>query len=1410
MFDKKKDDLLEDIESSNAIAQEISSDGLKLSILKFLEKVFKVKYHNKMNYRNQLIFEITTNIVIALQMLSLIWYPDMNIKQWNKYNSLWNFVRYFNLISICSEIDAIVLGFYGIISLILFCIASFIFVAVLGYFKKEAPSIITALTQQIISFISTIAYIPGLLFFSMIFKYSSFGYTEIKEFHGNKSVSQLDYGFIGAALGIIFDFLLILLAISHELLTADLRHTFASKNIRARSHSTIDVETLLFYPIQVFLYLFVGNSSTVYYQLSLFIIGGLFTIHILYYLPYYTPVGNSIESSRMSMFTITIIFFFIGYALDDAGVFALLGVCLQIFIAGGTTIIAYSSYNKAHKRKNEIATQYDFELKIRHLLMNKSTDNRKKVIDSFTYFSKQKKFIRSKLFVIWETYYCIFILKDERLARIKFSKIINYKSSPEAWIQELKIIKWFEDNKSNVFAETNFLEYLIELDKVKTQDKSMCFMLLKLWNEITAHKPRINSLRKYVAKVAENISYAKTSYKNLIGIHKHAYAFEIYGTFLQDIAGDYEEGGIILRRMDGHKDHDLMIGDEKRLSTFRDRYGIMLISANEGTFGEITYLNEKAAQLLSAPSIEALGTPFSNYIPENYSGVHDSYMKQFAESCIHPEVGKPNDFFLQNERGYLVECQMIIRYTAFSSSSFFLVSMRPKNTTRQMAYLTETGMIINYTHSFPSHLNYENRSLRSQSITQLIPSIKMTEMKPYEPYLTHIRTKEVGFVHVIKQLKRSLIHLLLLIHDEKEIKIWKEGLDQEQLDYFNKDIDNSDIINPAYTVLNATETVFYYGSHYSEKRLSYIRKSFDENEKDEEETDGKNQTLEVTTIEEKMGKDLDDDEKVNTDGYQPNSPTINMHHHIKKVIEDASRKIKIFQWVLFATVIAVICTNVGIVAYMYEEINHTGSLKTFENLGEIAYNLGVTANFASLLEFGMVTGQSNVAENKERLTNSIEELRSLENTILDDYSSWKYCSYSEIVKDPIIPTWSFEFGPQISHLNLYDQVEKFIYHGQNMLSNINQNISYMDDFKFLFINSLGFTYHYTYYSLDGLISCEHDRITNEGVIVTGLIFFGLGFLTLCILILSYFAFATSKKSDIFWNAIKKSSHLAYHALMGACIDRLTTVHGITYLSEENNVNNFKKNDSGEVISRTYWRYIWRLIILLIFSSIFYLITGFWLYGDCQTYMLHRSELLVNFIKRRVELSRMSLFGRELSDPLMSHRFPESYSFDDSNEEFSRANKTFWDGLEQLKEYSLKELMSNELKVRIFENIDTDNELLQYGTYLASQIVACDVNSITQSYRFGSFDVKNEINQNVLDVNDEVGTDWQMANNDSKDKIYNQLYIIIYFTLSYSIASFFLFIAFYMPFLSEEKKFLLKVQIISSIIPNNIKNPKQSI
>ncbi|CAG9317123.1 unnamed protein product [Blepharisma stoltei] len=1361
------------------LSQSLYSSHIKTYFYGFFGNLFRIKYDIKTKFNVQLLNEVIINAIMTLQLTSLTWYPYLDIEGWDSYKIFWNRLGIVSYDEVCASLNIMEFCFYGTASLLMICLGSFWIFGIYIYLKKDPPAFLATFPQKIAFFLTSACLIPSTMISLMVFKYSLWPKKHVDEYDGISSGEALNFGVTGGICSIICIVLLVLISVWSEFFTCDIKHSHSKANLRARSSAALDIHRRWFYIFMGFAYIGFGDSNVIIHQ----IISALWSIYLLVKniisMQYYNVFENSIIACGLASVSVTLLIFIFGQIMDNAMITVILSIFLQPMVLIFTILLARKNYYSLPCKIENIKNQFDFERKFRHFLIDENRENKNEVLDLFKEYWNMSLFQKNKFFVMWEFYYCLH-LKDERLARIKLSKISTVKSSFEADIQEWRIFTWLLNRKYKPFPDINYLHYLKELSRVKKFDEKLCLILVELCSEFSSRSPKIDRLIKLVNKTSNSIKVTTENYKLITEKHKNFESYDLYASFLDNIISNHEEANLVNRKKNGLNQYQK--NDDDRLENYGKGVGVILISCAVDSFGSIAYLNEKAAVTLKSSIINISGTSVMNFIPPPYDLIHEKIMKKFIFECTSTLVSSHHDLVFRCTDGFLLECDTLIKLSAFHNSAYFLLSFKPKKTSRHVALISGDGFIISHSISFPCYFSNE-KSLKDMHISNIIPYYQ--NIKKGVPWIFTHNGKEVGLLVKNKAIRWKILNYLLIVHDDEELAKLKLKGDQESMEIIN-DIQNlyENDISQDLMLKNTDKLKNFPISLISRKKvkLNSILPGT---------VDNTALVIEENKIEEKMSSE--DPSK-----YSSTFSSFSNAKFSKKLLMESKQKIQILQWVFFILMSSTIVIVVGILAYMISDVTYTTSMSSFYRYGRLLFDLGWMSDSARAIDKNiMLNGaKEQLYTYIYRLGNTSLELEDIQLYLIDDFHKWDYCPYAKIIKEPIMPQWNFEGAhPKIIYKNFYDTVSDFIYAATNLLNDVQNNQTYSDHVKFIVSNGLGYTFTYANFTMNEIVKCEVNRVKHTGNNIEALLMFGFSALGISVLIIAGYIMMVSKKHDEFWNFVLERAQFSLAHLKGSSIDRLFIVHGIDYQSDAGVEAGRSRK---KIKSNLHKRYIWRVMIFFAIVASYYLLIYCYLYPNCKENMINRPKLLSNFNIRNSLISRLSVFARETTSPYWSYLLP--YSQPSKNPKDS-LNETWYELTKKSSELNKKkflDLMSDELKTKIFEKGSSTLNYLHFGSQSAVFAVKDEIYNIlywqlVATYTLYPFLLK------VTEVQNEIRLEFTLADRDSKDVINGQLSVIIYTTVIYSLAVVLLYFLYYLPYLNVQIKQLERFGILPTIL-----------
>ncbi|CAG9317113.1 unnamed protein product [Blepharisma stoltei] len=1320
----------------------------------FFGQIFEAEYSDKLSFKQQLKYEIVANIVTTLQATSIIWYPNLEISEWSSYKEFWKMIGIINYDHACALFKMLEICYYGTIFLIGICCISFGIFLACFYLRKDPSNVLVLFISKIVKMLSTLFLIPSIMIFLIVLKYSIFSSNSVDELD-DIGTNDVNFGIIGIIISAFCLLILVFLMVLYEIFSCDINHSNYNKNIKARACATLDLQRQLFFIFMCISYVCFGKNLAIYHQIICCIYTFLLGIKATRFYPYFNYIENAIQACKMWSITLTLLIFIFGNLLDNSLIIFVFSLILQPILLLFLINFTSKRYKTHGNDLNDPENQFDFERKYRTSLTNPNPDEKYQILKLFSKHQKLIYFNRDKLFVIWEFNFCISVINDERLARVKLTKLAFCKNSLEGDVQEWRVYNWLKTTKGFEFPEVLYLEYLQDIGILKERDEELCNIIIQLQTEFASRAPKMRSLVELSTKTSKILYRVNEGYNMAAEKYKNSETFDLYASYLERILKDHREANRIKKKASRV---DYSYRKDNLLERYGNHIGILLISCQDSCFGNIIYMNEKASEILKLPMIEVYTSTIFTFLPHLYGNTHEKLMKKFINHSESVEVPFHNQLFFQNQYGFLTECNMLIRLTAFHNNSYFLISFQQRHTQRQFALISDEDVILGHSEFFSNCLGCSSKYVKNSYFADLCPFIDIDKLKENKSQKANINNKEMCFIYAKKTIRNERLNILCIIDNDSKIK------------KFEKDKQENRHENPK----------------------SWI--AYEKIEDGSLESEHNKETKEKTSKSQISFKDVED-ALLNT---HDNSPK----HHISSddqvsksssailkqsqdLILKSKKWITILKWVLFIVTLAVIVTMGSIMANIVNDVNLTSSMIIFRNLGDLLYNIGLTADSARTIDKAKMANFDYSAQ-IVIFANVMKEIQTIQNDILSDFEHWKFCSAYDVTTHPLIPMWSFdEKSPYVIYENMYNAIESFLFHIRNMNDALKNNKTYKMHSKFLILNGLGQTYDSLNHTILDLEDCAISQIESIGNLIYLLILWGIIILAILFGTILLFIYLTARKIDEFWNFFIKKFQISMMKLKSEAMERLIYAHN-TEASPEESVNTGRIKTKRKVRTWIEITFTWKILIFVVISASYYFLMYFYLYPDCQSYMINRPKLLNIFNLRRSLVSRVSIFSRDVYTPYFKNNFISLYGFANSHTVTDVDVKILKEKNKELREEKFMKIMSKELKEKIFESSNLTHPLLKYGSETAIEISIDDNYYIAANPTLPPLGVFQyvavlQILQNNIDM------EFQLADGDSHDAIERQLNVIIATTAIYIIIFCGLYFIYYLPFLHYQIK-----------------------
>ncbi|CAG9323515.1 unnamed protein product [Blepharisma stoltei] len=1309
------------------------------------------------------------NILITLQMMTQLWYPEINISNWDAYSLLWNAISFSSIDFICASFNnGLSFCFYSGIAFVFIMTMGLISLTFFCFIKKKIHPIFILILRKIILFSKSIGHIPIMMVIIIWVKFSSNrdkvseNYPYSAEYSGSLKFNNSLQG-----LGIAFVILFNIILVSAEIFSTETRHSYFEKNILARSRSFPDVLGCICNSIFACVFTFIEKKFWIYglyaFSITYFIIGLIFYLQI----PYYNALPNYIKVGRHLVCSFTACSFMIGIYMNNAQVIFLTVLVINPLL---TLISLYSlNWRISNIKIKAPQNQFSFELKMRNQLIAPKIENKQEMINRFSDCFSNKNFRLGKLLGVWEAYFCVDGLKDVRLATVKLAQVHTIDSNIEECYQEFICNKNLKHEGYIMYEDTAFLKYLKNMNKVKNDDKGLLFDILNFSDEISLRRPSTERIQKYSKSISFKVNFLKKKYSKLVlRFPNMASSKMLYGSFLRDILNEKDSNYFMFINNESSKQAPVKLNDLGRINTFDETHGILWTSAEKNNFGDIIYVNEIFSQMLGYQVSDLLESSLKALIPYPFYEFHNKVINKYIQSCTDLEAKVPTTLFMQNKAGLLVECTVRSRFIALNSYRFFLTSVSQIDTSRECALLSEDYNIYNYTSNFISWLDTPNESIKDRNIIKYIPDYQEIAKNPFVPCLTSLNGKKVAIVHEVRHFSTINMNIALIVSDHEEIKAWTQGIHEDQ-------------------------TVYQYGGEKTNSRLTEALSMEIYGKKDIEEVfkiASEHLLIENKKIKEKMS-DIEDK------SAGASSTLSKFFRNLKagtqhNLISQSILSIKIFGWVVFWTLLAIIVASTAQLIYSSQEIYAASSIDTISDLGQVLYTLANIGINARLSDWSYRVKSNFVKYNLEILNNSLSELMDAEASLLENSGDWAYCSSTNLINFQVIPTWSYINNNTmvLSKANLIDGIQEFVKHAVHYLTVPYDLDAHYGDLYFLVNNGIGNFYIYLNQTFDSLVDCEIQKINDLSRNIYILYAFDVTVLIGGLVILAVFGIRLNKMQDKLWAFLIKISQMVMQNIRENCINRLYEVHGCDAMQIKPEIV-FK---NGIRIKANYiWSVLWRISIIFICALVFETVRTFVLYENCQQLLAKRSDFLKIATLRRNYLVEINMWFREanaVARNLTFYQFyPESYLFNNWHSEFySLINKIKYVN-NRYHSPEFMGLISDSTLNDIYSNSSYPGfPWLDYGTYASYNLALQDV----YQSAFNGFNTRYVYNFTTFTVNNENEI-ISKINLDSKDKVTSQVNFIFSLSLLYMIFSFVACFVYYIPYLRNEIKKLRELQ-----------------
>ncbi|OMJ65248.1 hypothetical protein SteCoe_38700 [Stentor coeruleus] len=346
-----------------------------------------------------------------------------------------------------------------------------------------------------------------------------------------------------------------------------------------------------------------------------------------------------------------------------------------------------------------------------------------------------------------------------------------------------------------------------------------------------------------------------------------------------------------------------------------------------------------------------------------------------------------------------------------------------------------------------------------------------------------------------------------------------------------------------------------------------------------------------------------------------------------------------------------------------------------------------------------------------------------------------------------------------------------------------------------------------------IVNCDKDFVRDLTETKQILIGLGIGVLVICGGVLLPFIFYTQKKMNLLWNQIKKSAIEDSKIFMELCVDRLETLHKAYNFS----ITQTTQKQKDRIVYFSYkYNYLWRLVLLALLGSCYYLISNYCFYDNIEFLLNKKPELYYNIIFARARTTSLNFFARNyaveqmLIDP--QHMSPNFVSIStDYNEKLQYNTEELLKNLNEFVKPGFKELRSNKIVKSLFSQVQDSSGIMRAGIY------AGVFNTIFESFYIGfSVDYHKSIDsqffqvielyyKNIVELGHGMEHIFEDAQNWSITIITRYLNSYIIFAIVFSVALLIIYAVLYYPFLHTQEKKVQALDFFAGIFLNSVED-----
>jgi hypothetical protein len=972
-------------------------------------------------------------------------------------------------------------------------------------------------------------------------------------------------------------------ALFNELFSTEVRHDLSSFDFKARSTARFDLlYKLMLATLVITEYAMESVNPVIECSITLGL-ALLSAYTFAKYLPYFHIKANTariLASFSIAWWSVSYV---LAYSINNAGV----GLVLVIFVTP-LMLVTVNFLVETRSRllgasslrliENE-QSLYLCELGLRPLIFNRSQE----VLEIINLLKHKKTMATQKMLYIWEAHFCLGVLEDDRLARIKFSRVQECSGGFEADFHEYALNREFQLNEF-VREDVVYLRYKHHLDQVKETDEHICNLLYLFWTDFQHFS--LSRVRKYIDQVHSGLKLLHSQYKDLLKDFPNSSTVkDLYGSFLNDIGNNVDKGSSLLYKAEAERRALQLNMKATQLSFFDDFNGVLIISGSPSSFGRIAYCNLEAAEILGYSPTILRDMPVEAIIPPPFAASHQEKMLDFINSCTTSELNHSMTLFFVNKSKFIVECYSLLKCSALLSHPCFILLFRQKPSSSQMAIIDNDDCITCHSEMFPMYLGVLELALAGYHVEKFIPNYYWAKdnLPVFSPFVISgsVRMAMIGRL----QIGKEKIVLLFVFSSSDEAEKWEKGSMHDEISNYAAEVDDQFLRKMSSMSITGGQTTSMLnvpeikGVTFSEGNQVFTLNSVSFRENSSAGGIGSLKTSSLSkhrrssiTGERKNSmmqsldrKDAQPGSSGRLDSSSMNSSFTNSIQFTtsvlgKQLFENVSKAVKLFSISYLAMVIAIVLTSVFTAVYFQVTISNQLNSVATNDIGAALYDLILLGESSRKLGLSKELNDPALRSLLEGDINSaLSELEKVHASFKDDYLLLPDGNLKSRFTDDWILVWEVMDGHYISKKrNILDTLQLFIDHvsttqGRNFINTPYEDFVFTDpNFLFLYRNGLGESsaaLNSTLYRFSEIAQGNVSSLRTGTFICLGMI--GVVYLV-CLAITLPKIFQIQARASVVWDTLFSVPTGTLVELKRKALDRLRIYHSVDVDTTEEN------------------------------------------------------------------------------------------------------------------------------------------------------------------------------------------------------------------------------------------------------------------